>query len=236
MFTPAQLQLALSRAIGRNLPTCRVVSVEQTTNYGGGAIWDLAHLNEVCHLAHRQGLLTHMDGARLWHAVTATGIPAATYAQHFDAVWVDFSKGLGAPMGAVLAGSKAFIEEAWYYKFQQGGGMHQAGIIAAGCLYGLQHHRARLEEIHALTKQLAQGLATLPCIDIDPGHVVTNIIIFSVAHPLMDAYALAKALLARSIRVLAFTPSQVRMILHLDISMRDVQHTIATFKQILTST
>src|SRR5438093_234221 len=97
-----------------------------------------------------------MDGARLLNAVVETSIPAAKYASLFDSVWIDFSKCLGAPMGAVLAGSKAFIEEAWYYKFQQGGGMHQAGILAAGCLYGLQYHYQRLSEIHAYTKQLAK--------------------------------------------------------------------------------
>ena len=232
MFAADDLQATLSKPVGRNLPAYRVVSVEQTTNYGGGAIWPLDTLNEVCHLAHQQGLATHMDGARLWHAVVETGISAAAYAQPFDTVWVDFSKGLGAPMGAVLAGTKDFIEEAWYYKFQQGGGMHQAGIIAAGCLYGLKHNMKRLKTIHKRTKQLAQGLAQLPFVSLDPEEVATNIIVFSWQHPVLDAYGVAKKLLEHSIRVLAFTPSKVRMILHLDSSAHDVQRTLALLESI----
>ena len=232
MFAVEELQAILALPGGRNLPTYRVVSIEQTTNYGGGAIWPLDTLHTLCHMAHQHGLMTHMDGARLWHAVVETEITAAAYAQPFDAVWVDFSKGLGAPMGAVLAGNKYFIEEAWYYKFQQGGGMHQAGIIAAGCLYGLKHHMKRLKTIHAHTKKLAQGLARLPFIALDPVQVATNIIVFSCQHPVLDAYGVAQKLLDHSIRVLAFTPSQVRMILHLDISDQDVQRTLAVFEKI----
>ncbi len=229
IFSMAQLQEILEKPKGRNLPSYRVVAIEQTTNYGGGAIWDLDHLMQLCHLAHQHKLSTHMDGARLWHAVIATGISAARYAQKFDAVWVDFSKGLGAPMGAVLAGSQDFIEEAWYYKFQQGGGMHQAGIIAAGCLYGFNHNMKRLKAIHTLTRELAQGLAALPFIHLDPEQVTTNIIIFSLQYPFINAHTFAEKLLAHSIRVLAFGPSKIRMILHLDISSNDVQRTLEVF-------
>ena len=119
-----------------------------------------------------------MDGARLFNAVVATGVPANVYCRHFDSVWVDFSKGLGAPMGAVLVGSQAFIEEAWYFKFQQGGGMHQAGIIAAGAIYGLAHHLERLAQDHDHAKRLACRLVDHDTIVLNPDEVETNIVIF----------------------------------------------------------
>lgn len=232
IFSVQEVRNLLAKPKGRNLPAYRVIAVEQTTNYGGGAIWALEDLNQLCHLAHQEGLFTHMDGARLWHAVVETGIAAADYAKNFDAVWVDFSKGLGAPMGAVLAGSQSLIEEAWYYKFQQGGGMHQAGILAAGCLYGLTHNMRRLKDIHAITQGLAHELAKLDFICIDPKQVVTNIIIFSLQHPTMDAPEFAQKLLKHAIRVLAIDQDRIRMILHLDITAQDIQRTLVTFKKI----
>ncbi len=119
-----------------------------------------------------------MDGARLMNAVVASGVPAASMTAGFDTAWLDFTKGLGAPLGACLAGSAELIDEAWRYKQMLGGAMRQAGIVAAGALYALDHHVDRLAEDHANARVLAHGLAALPGVTIDPGEVETNIVIF----------------------------------------------------------
>ena len=137
-------------------------------------------IRAVTAVAREHGLACHMDGARLMNAVVASGVPAADYAAPFDSVWIDFSKGLGAPVGAVLAGSRDFIHEAWRIKQQIGGAMRQAGIIAAACLYALDHHVERLAEDHANARHLAEGLAEIPGIELDPATVETNIVWFDV--------------------------------------------------------
>ena len=145
------------------------------------AIWPLAQLDAVCALAREHGMKTHMDGARLLNAVVASGIDAARYAAPFDSVWIDFSKGLGAPIGAALAGSKAFIDEAWRVKQRFGGAMRQAGIVAAAASYALEHHVTRLAEDHAHARRLAQGLSRIAGIRIEPATVETNLVYFGLA-------------------------------------------------------
>src|SRR5688572_20115903 len=147
IFSAEQLAAAI-RLDNRYLPRSRVVSVEQTTNMGGGRVWPLGTVREVLEVARERGLRTHMDGARLMNAVVASGVSAAEYAGGFDTAWIDFTKGLGAPVGAVLCGSHELIAEAWRWKQQMGGAMRQAGIVAAGCLYALDHNVERLAEDH----------------------------------------------------------------------------------------
>jgi len=232
IFTAKDITPIISQPRGYNQPAVRVVSIEQSTNFGGGAIWPLPTLKEVCSLAHQYNIYTHMDGARLLNAVVETNISALEYAKDFDSVWIDFSKSLGAPMGAVLAGSRAFIEEAWYYKFQQGGGLHQAGILAAGCLYGLKHNFSRISEIHAKTKQLAGFLSQLPFVELNPNEVETNVIIFEVRHPTYSAISLTSALLERGIRVLALDEARIRLMTHLDISLSDIEEVCNVFEEL----
>src|SRR5262249_13597916 len=143
----------------RHQPRSRLVSIEQTTNMGGGRVWPLEKMEEVLAVAAANGLRTPLDGARLLNATPASGISAATYAAPFDTAWIDFSKGLGAPVGACLVGSRETIEEAWRYKQMYGGSMRQAGIVAAGALYGLDHNVERLAEDHANARLLADLLA-----------------------------------------------------------------------------
>ena len=219
IFSVDQIKPVICAPQGYNISRPRVVSIEQTTNFGGGAIWPLKTIQEICHLAHDYDVYTHMDGARLLNAVAETKISAAEYSKYFDSVWIDFSKSCGAPIGAVLAGSKSFIDEAWYYKFQQGGGLHQAGILAAGCLYGLQHHYPRLQEIHSHAKRLAKLLSELPFIKIAVNEVETNIIIFEIKYPELSALYVEQALREKVIRVLALDQTRIRMIIHLDISL-----------------
>src|SRR5713101_8224220 len=180
----------------RDAPPTRLVSVENTSNLGGGRVWPLAAVQDVAATARALGLATHMDGARLLNAVVASGTPARAYAALVDSAWIDFSKGLGAPVGACLAGTRAFIEEAWRYKQALGGAMRQAGIIAAGGVYALRHHVDRLAEDHEHARIFARGIAGLPGVALDPAHVETNIVIFDVTAPGLTAQALADRLLA----------------------------------------
>ena len=170
MFDSATM-LAAVRERRRNAPPQTLVEVEQTANAGGGSVWPLALLNEVLATAHDQGMQTHMDGARLMNAVVAAGVPRGEMVEHCDFVWLDFTKGLGAPLGAVLCGSEAFIDQAWRWKQRLGGSMRQGGICAAACLYALDHNIDRLAEDHANAKTLARGLSQLPGLAVEePGN------------------------------------------------------------------
>jgi threonine aldolase len=198
---------------GRYGPRPRLVCVEQTTNMGGGRVWPLEQVQSVLDLARSEGLATHLDGARLMNAVVASGVDAAAWAGGFDSAWLDFTKGLGAPVGACLAGSATFIEEAWRWKQMIGGAMRQSGIVAAAGLYALDHHVARLADDHARARRLAEGLAALPGVELDPATVQTNIVIFAVP----DAAAFTTALAAQDVVMSHFGATRVRAVTHLDV-------------------
>jgi threonine aldolase len=221
IFTAAQLRDALHDPDDRYAPRSRLVSIEQTTNMGGGRVWPLERIVEVLALAREHGLRAHLDGARLMNAVVASGVAAREYAEGFDTAWVDFSKGLGAPVGAVLAGSGQLIAEAWRYKQMIGGALRQSGILAAGCLYALDHNVERLAEDHANARLLAEGLSALPGIDIDPSDVETNIVIFGVA----EAPALAERL-AEEVDVMAIGAQRMRAVTHLDVDRAQIERAV----------
>lgn len=211
----AQALRASIRADAPHAPRQRLVVVEQTSNLGGGAVWPRATLDEVAATARAAGLATHMDGARLLNACIASGVAAADHARGYDSAWIDFSKGLGAPGGAVLAGSRAFCDEAFRIKLRWGGAMRQSGIIAAACEYALDHHVERLAEDHANARRFADALAGSPGITIAPGEVETNLVYFDVAAG--GAGAFVAALQARGVRMVAMGPSRVRAVTHLDV-------------------
>jgi len=175
LFTAAAVRAAL-RPENVHYPPSRLLAVENTHNRGGGTIWPLERIVEVCQAAREAGLAIHLDGARLWNAAIATGIAEAEYAGPFDSVSVCFSKGLGAPVGSVLAGSVQFIHTARRVRKQLGGGMRQAGIIAAGALWALEHNRERLAEDHANAARLAAGAATIPGLTVNLAAVQTNMV------------------------------------------------------------
>ncbi len=179
LFTADQVRAVL-RPANEHFPRTRLVCVENTHNRGGGTVWPLRQVAEVAAVAREAGLKVHLDGARLWNASVAAGVPEKDYAAHFDSASVCFSKGLGAPVGSALAGTREFIARARRFRKMFGGGMRQAGIIAAGALYALEHHRERLAEDHANARRLAEGLAGLAGIEIDPATVETNIVVFLV--------------------------------------------------------
>jgi threonine aldolase len=216
MFSVEQLRAAI-RVPDRHFPRSRLVCVEQTTNLGGGHVWPLQAIRDVVSVAREAGLRAHLDGARLLNAVVASGVGASEYAALFDTAWIDFSKGLGAPVGAVLAGSRELIEEAWRFKQMTGGALRQSGILAAACIYALDHNVDRLAADHAHARRLAEGLASLRAISLDPDVVETNIVIFGVD----DAPALA-ARLADRVELSVMGPRTLRAVCHLDIDAADV--------------
>jgi threonine aldolase len=213
-FDSATMQAAL-REKRRNAPPQTLVAVEQTANAGGGSVWPLAKLTDVLSTAHSLGLQTHMDGARLMNAVVATGTPASDMAEHCDSVWLDFTKGLGAPLGAVLCGSEAFIDEAWRWKQRLGGSMRQAGICAAACLYALDHNVDRLAEDHTNARILARGLAQIPGLIVEDPE--TNLVFFDTSATGLTADALAERVRREGLSVSTVGPHRVRACTHLDV-------------------
>jgi threonine aldolase len=229
IFTPGQVEGAVRPSGDRYGPRSRLVSVEQTTNIGGGRVWPLETLRGVREVAARHGLRTHLDGARLMNAVVAGGVPAAEHAHGFDTAWIDFTKGLGAPVGAVLAGSGDLIAEAWRYKQMMGGAMRQAGVLAAAGLHALDHHVERLAGDHANARRLADGLAEIEGIRIDPARVETNIVVFGVR----DAYEMCGRLWEQGVQVAPLGPERLRAVTHLDVDGAGIDRALAAFRQVL---
>ena len=222
---------AAIRADWREMPRSRLLWVEQTSNLGGGSVWPLARIREVTDVARQHELATHLDGARLLNAVVASGVDARTFAAPFDSAWIDFTKGLGAPIGACLAGSAAFIEEAWRFKQQMGGAMRQAGIVAAGGLYALDHHVDRLADDHARARRLAEAMAELPGVAVEPATVDTNIVLVELTGSI-GADDAAAAFAERGIRISSFGPSTLRLVTHLDVDDAGIDRAIGAAREI----
>lgn len=230
MFTAADLKAAL-RPKNLHFPPARLVCIENTHNRGGGSIWPLEQIAEVSAAARDAGLKVHLDGARLWNASVATGIPKREYAKHFDSVSVCFSKGLGAPVGSALVGPRAFIERARRFRKQFGGGMRQAGIIAAGALYALEHHRARLAEDHANAKNLAEGLASIPEVELIDDPPETNIVAFRVKAATADV--LIPRLKTAGLLVLPRSADSIRAVTHLDVTAEQIAQAVEIVRKVV---
>ena len=235
IFSAAQMLEALSRL--RTLPApygpaARLVCIEQTHNFGGGSIWALAELTAVSDAARAEGLALHMDGARLLNACVASGVAAADFAEQVDSVWLDFTKGLGAPIGAVLAGSKAFIAEARRYKHVFGGAMRQAGIAAAGCLYALDHHVGRLADDHENARLLATALSNIRGIALRTPQPETNIVFFDVTGTGLATDTFLAELATRGVRM-AQVRGDIRAVTHLDVSRSNVETAIGAITDIV---
>lgn len=215
----------LIRAGDDHAPFTRLVCLENTHNRGGGRVQPLEQVKAICGWAHSNRLATHMDGARLFNAVVATGIAADEWARHFDTVSVCFSKGLGAPIGSALAGPGALIVKARRVRKVFGGGMRQAGMIAAAALYALENHIDRLAEDHLNARRLDEAISRIT--GLRPlGTVDTNIVIFDVAPELGTAHELAARLRQRGVLVLAIGPQRIRAVTHLDVDAKDTQRAI----------
>jgi threonine aldolase len=228
MFDSTTMKAAL-REKRRNAPPQTLVAVEQTANAGGGSVWPLALLTDVLSTAHELGLRTHMDGARLMNAVVAAGVTAREMAEHCDSVWLDFTKGLGAPLGAVLCGSEAFIDEAWRWKQRLGGSLRQAGICAAACLYALDQNVDRLAEDHANALVLARGLAQVPGLVVEEPE--TNLVFFDTRGTGLTADALAERVRREGVWVSTVGTYRVRACTHLDVDAAGVALAVQAVSQ-----
>ena len=221
-FAPETFRAALHPR-SRYQPPQAVVSVEQTANIGGGSIWKKADLDEIVQIAGSNGLATHMDGARLLNACVATGIGARDMAAGWDSAWLDFSKGLGAPIGAVIAGSSDFIDQVWRWKQRLGGAMRQAGICAAACTYALDHHVDRLADDHAHARALARGLSQIAGIEVQQPE--TTLVFFNPDGAGVTGQRMVEALAARGV-LLAMMDGRLRACTHLDVSAAMIEETV----------
>ncbi len=209
--------------------------IENTNNRGGGTIWPLETVRDVREVATRRGLHVHLDGARLMNACVATGLKPSDYTQYADSVSMCFSKGLGAPVGSIVAGSKAFVDRCHRFRKMFGGGMRQAGILAAAALYAVENNIERLAEDHAHARRLAEAVAVLPGIRLDPTEVETNIVIFEVDERQRSAAEFVQRLREHDVWMLATGPNKVRAVTHLDVSRAQIDQAIAVFRELCTS-
>ena len=220
IFTAEDLQKVLHQD-NIHFPKTKLVCLENTHNRGGGSIYPLTTIQEIEEICRQRDLKLHLDGARLWNACVATGISEAEYAKPFDTISVCFSKGLGAPVGSALVGSKQSIDRARRFRKMFGGGMRQAGIIAAGALYALKHHRERLAEDHENAKILAAGLRAIEGIKINPEEVQTNIVIFETEN--ISAPLLAAKLQEKGAAVLAMGENKLRAVTSLMVTRSQIE-------------
>ena len=232
MYSADQVRQAVRPRV-HYMPRTRALSIEQTANIAGGVCWPLAQIEEVCAAGHAVGLACHMDGARLMNAVVASGTQPRAFAAPVDSLWLDLTKGLGAPVGAVLAGSRGFIEEAWVFKQRFGGAMRQAGIIAAAGIYALEHNVERLAEDHERARRLALGLAEIPGIAVDADRVETNIVVFDVRGTGLTAEEFGRRTERFGVRYTVLGPTLARAVLHLDVPLDGVERALSAARAAL---
>ncbi|MBA2399938.1 MAG: threonine aldolase family protein [Bradyrhizobium sp.] len=231
-FSPETFRAALHPR-SRYQPPQTVVSVEQTANIGGGTIWKKAALDEVASIAKANGLVTHMDGARLLNACVATGISARDMAAGWDSAWIDFSKGLGAPVGGAIAGSRDFIDNVWRWKQRLGGSMRQAGICAAACVYALDHHVDRLADDHTNARALARGLSQIHGIEVQQPE--TNLVFFKPEGAGVSGDKMIAELRKRGV-LLAMMDGRIRACTHLDVTAAMIEEMVGFVREIVRGT
>ncbi|KAL9956746.1 hypothetical protein ACROYT_G038273 [Oculina patagonica] len=230
-----------------HLPTSRLICIEQTHNGTGGRVLPLEYLRKVKELATKHGLKVHMDGARLFNAATALGVPVAQVTQHVDSITFCLSKGLGAPVGSIIAGEKDFIFRCWRHRKVLGGGMRQAGVLAAAGTYALDNIAPKLQLDHENAQIMAKGIHDMKDLglDVDLKSVETNLVYFNVNHPTVSANELVKRMLdvtdsepletRVAVRILTVGKNRIRLVLHHQVSEDDVHETLKKIKYILTS-
>lgn len=231
VFDVDQLE-GMVRPDNEHMVRTRLICLENTSNRGGGSIFPQNQIDAIGAWAKQHSLLMHLDGARLFNAAVATGLSLKRLAAPFDSVSVCFSKGLGAPVGSCLAGTRAFVAKARRARKLFGGGMRQAGIMAAGALYALDHHIDRLAEDHANAKRLAETIRTLPGLSLLGEDVQTNIIIFRIDRGWGTAADFAAKLLASGVQVFAFGPQSIRMVTHLDVNRPQIEAACRALEQV----
>lgn len=232
VLTAEQVEAAI-RPSDDHYPQTGLICLENTHNRAGGTIYPLEEMKRIYQLSRRHKLPLHLDGARLWNASVATGIPLREYCRYADSVMLAFSKGLGAPVGSIVVGDREFIQRAHFYRKAYGGGIRQGGILAAAALYALDHHLPLLAEDHRRTRQLAEEIAELPGISVDLSTVQTNILIFEVDPARMTAEELVARLGEQGVKMFPFGPTRVRAVTHLHITDEDIEYTVEVFRSLL---
>jgi threonine aldolase len=232
IFSAATLQQAI-RPINRYSPPQRLVEVEQTANQGGGTCWQLAELKAVADVAREHGMKVHMDGARVLNAAVALGVAASDVVADADTVWLDFTKGLGAPLGSVLAGPSDFIGEAWRWKQRLGGSMRQGGMNAAACIYALQHNIDRLAQDHANAAALARGMGQIRGITVETPE--TNLVFFDTTGTGLTAMELAARLRPHGVAISVSDTFRGRSCTHLDVSAAQIEEAVTIMRQVVGS-
>jgi threonine aldolase len=227
-----QIQAAM-RPEDDHYPQTGLICLENTHNRAGGTIFPIEEIKKISKFADTRGLPLHLDGARLWNASIATGISLKEYCSFFDSVSLCFSKGLGAPVGSIVAGSEKFIKKAHFYRKAYGGGMRQAGILAAACLFAVENHFERLKSDHENAQQLAKILSDFPVVQIDMNSVQTNLVIADFKATGKSAYELTDLLFDNGLAAIAFGPTKIRFVTHLNINSEDIAATIPIFKKLL---
>lgn len=211
----------------------KLVSIENTHNVGGGLVWDRDELAQILATANELGMAKHLDGARLWNAAVYYDADIASLTQGFDTVSVCLSKGLGAPVGSLLAGSHALIEQAYRYRRMMGGAMRQAGIMAAGGLYGVHHHRARLTEDHENALFLAKSLNEVEGLRVDIDRTHTNIVMVDVVDEQLNAHDLEQAAKAQNVLFLCVSDKRMRLVTHLDVNRQACERAVEVIESLV---
>ena len=236
IFSANDVEAAISKSPKKNVARTGLISIEQTSNRGGGSIWPLETIREISKVAADNDVPMHMDGARIMNASVASGHAPRDYAAEFDTVWIDLSKGLGCPVGAVFAGPSDHIEEAWRWKHRLGGAMRQAGVLAAAGLYALDNHVDRLAEDHENAKHLVAGLARVPGVKSKWGVPDTNMVFLDVEQSGLNAEQWTKALQTRGISIGVESETELRAVTHLDVTSEDIETLIDAMSDISSDT
>ena len=221
------------RSDNHHLPVSKLICLENTHNYGGGSVYPIEKMRDIYRLAKSKDLMVHLDGARLWNASAASDIKPEEYARCADSVSVCLSKGLGAPVGSLVSGSKSFIDRVHRFRKMFGGGMRQAGIIAAAGIYALDHHLDRLKEDHRNAKRLALGLKEIRGISINPDEVETNILFFDVDRTGKTAAQVAETMKKERILIYATGKTRIRLVTHLDVNREEIETALKAFQRVL---
>ena len=229
----AEVEAAIRPPNNIHFPRTKVICLENTHNRCGGAAVPLEHMAAVRAIADRHHLAVHLDGARIFNAAIALGVPASAIAQYADSVQFCLSKGLAAPVGSLICGSKAFIDEARRTRKIVGGGMRQAGIIAAAGIVALEQMVDRLAEDHANAKRLAEGLANIPGIIVDPASVQTNIVMFGLKNPHLSLAELSARFAAEGVKINPMTATQFRAVTHYGIEREDIEVALAVIRRVM---
>lgn len=214
-------------------PATALICLENTHNSGGGSIYPLHTIERIREIALAQGVRMHLDGARLFNAVVATGIAASEYARHFDTVSFCVSKGLGAPVGSVVAGEASTVRRLRHFRRMYGGGMRQTGILAAAGIYALEHHIPRLKEDHDNAKRLAGWLQKIPAVSVNPAEVETNIVLFEVRDSGRSASDILAELKKAGVLINCVGGLTFRAVTHLDVTVQDIEQAGQVFAAVL---